>query len=77
MDIPESRLHINWTSIIRRPGSAKTIDFKKDGAIMVKSIRPEWRNTKLIYTLRWEEDGGKIIEVNHSAFEQKRIKNNE
>lgn len=74
MDIVERRPYTNWTNIIREPGSArtKTIDFKKDGMIMVKTIRPEWLNTELINILRWEDDGGKIIEMNHSTSDQKR-----
>ena len=39
---------------------------------MVKIIRPEWPNSELVNILRWEEDGGKIIETNHSPFDQKR-----
>jgi hypothetical protein len=41
---------------------------------MVKTIKPEWLNTELINILRWEDDGGKIIEMNHSTFDQKRSK---
>jgi hypothetical protein len=33
--------------------------------IMVKTIKPEWTNTELINILRWEDDGGKIIETHH------------
>ena len=29
---------------------------------MVKTIRPEWLNTERINILRWEDDGGKIID---------------
>jgi hypothetical protein len=32
--------------------------------IMGKTIKPEWTNTELINILRWEDDGGKIIETN-------------
>ncbi|HLO17816.1 MAG TPA: hypothetical protein VK206_23500 [Anaerolineales bacterium] len=32
---------------------------------MVKTIKPEWLNIELINILRWEDDGGKIIETNH------------
>jgi hypothetical protein len=32
---------------------------------MVRRIKPERRNTELINILRWEDDGGKIIETNH------------
>src|ERR1051326_4104627 len=42
--------------------------------IMVNTIRPEWLNTELINILRWEDDGGKITEMNHSTFDQERIK---
>ena len=39
---------------------------------MVKTIKPEWLTTKLMNILRREDDGGKIIEINHSTFGQKR-----
>lgn len=41
---------------------------------MVKTIRPEWLNTELINMLRWEDDGGKIIETDRSQRAQKRTK---
>src|SRR5512145_951888 len=62
----------NWTSIIRGPGSAETINSQKDGMIMVKKIRPEWLNTELMNILRWEDDGGKIIGPDRSTRAQKR-----
>jgi hypothetical protein len=40
--------------------------------IMDKKIRPEWLNTELINTLRWEDDGGKIIGFDRSTRAQKR-----
>ncbi len=36
---------------------------------MVKIIRPEWLNTELINILRWEDDGGKIIETDHLVLD--------
>ncbi|HEX5944356.1 MAG TPA: hypothetical protein VFY66_18885 [Anaerolineales bacterium] len=42
---------------------------------MVKTTRPEWLNTQLINTLRWEENDGKMIEMNHSTFDLKRKTN--
>jgi hypothetical protein len=39
---------------------------------MVKTIKSEWMNPELISILRWEDDGGKIIEMNHSTFDRKR-----
>lgn len=39
---------------------------------MVQRIKPEWLNTELINILRWEDDGGKITEINHATFDQKR-----
>ena len=41
---------------------------------MAKAIRPEWLNTQLINTLRWEEDDEKMIEMNHSTFDLNRRK---
>jgi hypothetical protein len=41
---------------------------------MVKTIKPEWLNTELINILRWEDDGGKIAEINHSTFDRNGIK---
>ena len=41
---------------------------------MIKTIKPEWLNTERINILRWEDDGGKIIEMNRSTFDQKRSK---
>jgi hypothetical protein len=41
---------------------------------MVKTIKPEWLNTELVNILRWEDDGGKIVETNHSTFDEKRRK---
>jgi hypothetical protein len=41
---------------------------------MPKTTKPEWLNTQLITTLRWQEDGGKVIETNHSTFDEKRRK---
>ena len=40
---------------------------------------PELERSKgvLENILRWEDDGGKIIEINHSALDQKRKKPNE
>lgn len=60
MDIRESRLYTNWTIIIRELGSTRTIDFRKDGRIMTRTTKPEWRNTLLINILRRQEDGDKI-----------------
>ena len=37
--------------------------------IMVKTIRPAWLNTELINILRWEDDGGKIIETDHFVLD--------
>ena len=67
MDTPENKPHTNWISIILGPGSAETICsyFKKDGMIMVETIKLEWPKTELIHILRWEDDGGKTIETNH------------
>jgi len=45
--------------------------------IMAKRIKPEWLTTELINILRWEDDSGKIIEISHAAFDQKRKKTNE
>src|ERR1043165_4927338 len=42
--------------------------------IMVETIRPAWLNTELRNILRWEDDGGKIMEMNHPKFDEKRIK---
>ena len=39
---------------------------------MVKKFRPEWLNTELSSILRWEDDGGKIIERHHSTLERER-----
>ena len=30
----------------------------------------EWQKTELMNILRWEEDGGKIVEINRSALDQ-------
>jgi hypothetical protein len=40
--------------------------------IMGQTIKPEWLNTELINILRREDDGAKIVEINHSTFDQKR-----
>jgi hypothetical protein len=40
--------------------------------IVVKKNRPEWLNADLINTLRWEDDGGKIIGPDRSTLAQKR-----
>jgi hypothetical protein len=72
MDIPESKPYTNWINIIRGPGSAKTINFQKDGMIMVKTIRPEWLNTELINIPRREDDGSKMIGPDRSTPAQKR-----
>jgi hypothetical protein len=40
--------------------------------MMVKTIGPEWPNTELMNILRWEDDGGQIIEMNHPTFDRKR-----
>jgi len=42
---------------------------------MVKTIKREWLNTRLINILREEEHGGKTTEMDHSTLDQKRIKN--
>lgn len=39
---------------------------------VVKNTRPEWLNTNLINILRWEDDGGKVIERDHLTLAQKR-----
>jgi hypothetical protein len=54
--------------------SATTIALKKDGKNMAKTTKPKWLNTQFINTLRWEEDDGKMIEMNHSTFDLKRRK---
>jgi hypothetical protein len=43
-----------------------SIYFKKDRMIMVDTIKREGPKTELINMLRWEDDGGKIVEVNYS-----------
>ncbi len=58
--------------MIRGPGQAKTLDFKKDGTTVVRKTRSEWLNADLISILRWEDDGGKMIELDHSTSVQKR-----
>jgi hypothetical protein len=40
--------------------------FKKDGMIMVDTIKPKGLKTELINILRWEDDGGKIIEISYA-----------
>ena len=32
---------------------------------MAETIKLEWPKTELLTIMRWEEDGGKIIETNH------------
>jgi hypothetical protein len=44
---------------------------------MVKTIKPEWLSTERINILRWEEDGGKITEINRPMFDHKRRKTHE
>ena len=39
---------------------------------MVETIKHERLSTELINILRWEDDGGKIIEINHSTLDLKR-----
>ena len=41
---------------------------------MARAIKPEWLNTQLINTLRWEEDDEKMIEMSHSTLDLKRRK---
>lgn len=57
---------------MQKPGLAKDIDFKKIEMTMVKTFKPEWQKIELVNILRWEDDGGKIIESNHSTFNRKR-----
>jgi hypothetical protein len=40
--------------------------------IMAKIIRPEWLNTKLMHTLRRDEDGEKTVEMNHPTLDEQR-----
>ncbi|HEX6269856.1 MAG TPA: hypothetical protein VFZ43_06445 [Anaerolineales bacterium] len=42
---------------------------------MVETIKLEWLKAELINILRWEDDGGKVIEINHSTLDQTRRKN--
>src|SRR5688572_22947153 len=42
--------------------------------IMVKPIRPEWLNTKLINTLRREEVGGQTVEMHQPTLDEQRRK---
>jgi hypothetical protein len=65
MDIQENKPYTNWISIIRVPGSVKTIVFKKDEMSMIETIKLEWPKTEFMHILRWEDDGGKIIETNY------------
>jgi len=41
--------------------------------IMVEITKLEWMKTELINALRWEEDGGKIFEVNDSLRGQQLV----
>jgi hypothetical protein len=36
---------------------------------MVETIKLEWPKTELIHILRWEDDGGKIMETNHVVLD--------
>lgn len=53
----------------------------KDPGNLLELVRPdpELERSKgvLENILRWEDDGGKIIETNHSTLDQKREKANE
>jgi len=49
-----------WISIIPGPGLAKAIDCKKDGMIMLQTLKPEWLNSELMHILRWEDDGRSV-----------------
>jgi hypothetical protein len=44
---------------------------RKHAMIMSETNLPELE-TELSMILRWEEDGGKIIEINHSTHNQKK-----
>lgn len=70
MGMTERKPYTNWTNIIQGPGSARTMAFKKDGMIMVKTIKPERLNI-----LPWEDDGGKITAMNYATFDQNWRKN--
>jgi hypothetical protein len=45
-------------------------DIKRNGTIMVEIIKHERLSTELINILRWEDDGGKIIEINYSMLDR-------
>ena len=47
-----------------------SIYFKKDGMIMAETIKLEWLKTELINILRWEEDGGKNIEIGYAMSDR-------
>jgi hypothetical protein len=47
-----------------------SIYFKKDGMIMVDTIKLEWLKTDLINILRWEDDGGNITESSYAMLDR-------
>ena len=63
MGIPKRKLHPNWTSIIRKPNSAKT--FVKNRTIVIEKVDSERLKTisELTQLLRWEDDGGAVFET--------------
>jgi len=65
MGIPKRKLHPNWTSIIRKPDSAKTFVKKIELLLLKKSTLKGSRLylSSLTQLLRWEDDGGAVFET--------------
>jgi len=51
----------------------------QDSNNLLELVKPKLQGTEveLANILRWEDDGGKIVEINHSTLDRKRKKPNE